>query len=332
MDLVQRVSDFFARLAVKSKAGIIAVSGGPDSVALLRILVMLQSEGRIGRLVAAHINHRLRGEESDADEAFVRKLADQFRGVTVVAFSIDTKSLAADAGDNLESCARNLRYETLAEIADIEEAAWVATGHTADDQAETVLHRLLRGTGLQGLCGIPERRELAPGSEVLRPLLTARRSEVLQYLEEIGQPYRVDSSNRDMRFTRNRIRHELLPQLARDYNPAIVDILCRLATQATDQHGKARAAAAELLQEVELPAAGATLVFRKEPFCRVGRSQTREAFRFVWQREGWPQGDMTFEAWERLAALADQESGAVDLPGGIRAKSRRGIIQIMKQP
>src|SRR5207245_2885635 len=105
------------------------------------------------------------------------------------------------------------------------------TGHTADDQAETVLHRLLRGTGLHGLGGIPARRDLAAGIEVVRPLLGTSRAEVLAYLQAEKQAFRQDSSNADLGFTRNRIRHELLPDLAR-YNPAIVSLLCRLADQA----------------------------------------------------------------------------------------------------
>src|SRR5207249_9959188 len=110
------------------------------------------------------------------------------------------------AGDNLESAARRLRYEWFARLARETGAAWVATGHTADDQAETVLHRLLRGTGLRGLAGIPRRRELAPGIVLVRPLLSVRRVELLGYLAQLVQTYCEDRSNRERRYTRNRRR------------------------------------------------------------------------------------------------------------------------------
>src|SRR5207237_1638397 len=121
-----------------------------------------------------------------------------------------------------------LRYRWLAETAREVGARWVATGHTADDQAETVLHRLLRGTGLQGLRGIAARRDLEPGVGVVRPLLQTTRGEVIAYLDGLGHPYRVDATNSDLSYTRNRIRAELLPLLAARYNPAVVRVLARL--------------------------------------------------------------------------------------------------------
>src|SRR5436189_3233901 len=127
---------------------------------------------------------------------------------------IDVRSQARRERANLEAVGRRVRYDFLASVARETGAAWVATGHTADDQAETVLHRLLRGTGLKGLAGIPARRALAPGVDVVRPLLKVRRAEVLAFLQETGQRFRQDTSNVDPRFTRNRIRHELLPSLA----------------------------------------------------------------------------------------------------------------------
>src|SRR5262249_45357023 len=142
---------------------------------------------------------------------------------------VNVAARARAAGDNLESTARRVRYAWLTTVAREAGASWVATGHTADDQAETVLHRLLRGTGLKGLCGIPARRPLAAGVQLLRPLLHTRKYELLAFLEALGQDYRRDSSNADLALVRNRIRHELLPHLAAAYNPAVVSALCRLA-------------------------------------------------------------------------------------------------------
>jgi tRNA(Ile)-lysidine synthase len=140
--------------AGRSGRGVVAVSGGADSVALLRALCACGVP-----LVAAHVNHRLRGADSDADEAFVRELCAQL-GVECRVKAVDVSALAA--GDNLESTARRVRYEFFAEVAAEVGAAWIATAHTADDQAETVLHRLIRGTGLQGLRGIAAEKKPHP--------------------------------------------------------------------------------------------------------------------------------------------------------------------------
>src|SRR5262249_47560503 len=156
---------------------------------------------------------------------FVRCLATDF-GLPFRSQRTNVTELAQARGENLESSGRQTRYEWLTEIARREGACWVATGHTTDDQAETVLHRLGRGTGLQGLGGIPPRRELAPGIELIRPLLNTSRAQVRSYLQDSRQSFCTDASNMDLSFTRNRIRQELLPVLAKDFNPEIVSVLC----------------------------------------------------------------------------------------------------------
>ncbi len=323
-ELLARADRFLAQL--ETAPGVVAVSGGPDSVALLRALLELRPAAL---LTVAHLNHRLRGADSDADEAFVAALHARFgAGLGWRCQRLDVAALARERGDNLESVARQVRYDWLTDVARETGAHWVATGHTADDQAETVLHRLLRGTGLKGLCGIPARRALAPGIEVVRPLLHATRAQVLAFLEALGQDFRRDASNADLRYTRNRIRHELLPHLAERYNPAVVAVLCRLAGQAAEVQAEEEAAARALLTEAELPRAGATLVFDAARLAGAGRHRVREAFRLVWEREGWPTGGVGFEDWERVAAVALGEVTAVDLPGGLRVRRRKRVVQI----
>jgi tRNA(Ile)-lysidine synthase len=221
-----------------------------------------------------------------------------------------------------------LRYDWLVRVAQELEIPFVATGHTADDQAETVLHRLLRGTGLKGLSGIAPRRVLAPGVEVLRPLLRIRKQTVLSYLEHEGQPYRLDSSNADLHFTRNRIRHELLPQLTEQYNPALVPLLGQLAEQAAETAAEHEALARTLLTEAELPRAGERLVLDRRRLAALPRHLVREILRSAWVREGWPLRAMGYLEWDRLAAVTFNESVAVDLPGGIRAQGRDHLILI----
>ena len=311
---------------------IIAVSGGPDSVALVRILLAVRAERPIP-LVLAHLNHQLRGGDSDADEAFVADLhatlvAGGAGHLHLARHRLDIARLAAEQGGNLESLARRERYHWLAEVAKSHGLRHVVTGHTASDQAETILHRLLRGTGLDGLRGIAFRRELEPGIEVVRPLLHVRREQVLAYLHEQNQPARHDGSNDDTRFTRNRIRHELLPMLARAFNPRIVEVLARLAEQAGEVFAEEESAGAALLRQAERPRAGSLVILDVGCLRQASRRGIRSALRQVWQREGWPAGEMSFDHWQRLADLVSAEGGAHDLPGGTHARRRGGVVQL----
>ncbi len=234
---------------------------------------------------------------------------------------------------------RSARYGWLTDVAHELGARWVATGHTANDQAETVLHRLFRGAGLQGLRGIAERRRLtggcrepsSTGVSVVRPLLRAARNDLLAFLQQLGQDAREDSSNNDLRFTRNRIRRELLPHLTEHYNPAVVSVLSRLAEQADEFHRYQEAEAAALLHVAELPRAGAVLVFELARLAQAPRLLVRVLFRLVWAREGWPTGRMDFAAWERLAGLVFDGGGGGDFPGGVNARRGGPVVQVERR-
>jgi tRNA(Ile)-lysidine synthase len=327
MSLPGEVQRFWTQLGCSKQPAVVAVSGGPDSVALLRAVAVVHT----GPLIVAHLNHQLRGPDSDTDEAFVRDLHTDFRGaghgfLELCSARIDVAARAHAEHDNLESVARRIRYEWLTGIARERHARWVATGHTADDQAETVLHRLLRGTGLKGLIGVPARRRLAPGIDVVRPMLKVTRAEVLTYLQVEGQAFREDRSNLDLRFTRNRIRHTLLPMLAQEYNPSIVSVLGSLAEQAEDVYRDIEARSRALLGEVELPRIRDGLVFDRSRLTAEPRHLVREVLRLAWEREDWPMGEMTSEHWDRAAAVALSELPAVDLPGGIHVQARDRVI------
>jgi tRNA(Ile)-lysidine synthase len=305
---------------------VVAVSGGPDSVAMARALM----EVRPGDtpLVLAHLNHQLRGGDSDADEAFVRAFAAG--RLPLVCHRLDIAALAR--GDNLEAVARRERYRWLAEVARSRGLRFVATGHNANDQAETLLHRLLRGAGLDGLRGVAARRGLEDGVEVVRPLLGVTRDEIVEYLAASGQEARHDASNDDVRFTRNRIRHELLPLLARDYNPRVVEVLGRLARQADEAAIEEEALARELLRRAELPRAGGTVVLDAEALRAASRREARAVLRQVWRREGWPMDRMTFADYDRVAALAEAGQGAHDLPGGVQARRAGRVLRLVGPP
>ena len=218
-----------------------AVSGGADSVGLLRVLLKLCKELGIV-LSVAHFNHGLRGAESDAEERFVADLAKRHRlGFRRAAEEI--RRLAAEERLSLEAAARRLRYAWFERLLGEGVVNRVATGHTLDDQAETVLMRLARGAGTRGLAGIyPEFSvpgpHFAEGSRVpavssspsiVRPLLSTRRREVVAFLRGLGQDWREDSSNRDLRFARNRVRHGIVPRLERALNPAVCEALAETA-------------------------------------------------------------------------------------------------------
>ena len=196
----------------------VAVSGGADSVALLRVLLELRAELGIV-LVVAHFNHQLRGTESDADERFVADLA---RHIDLPFFTgrADVRERAESRKLSLEHAARELRYQWLTELAHEQRFNAIATAHNADDQAETVLMKFLRGAGSRGLAGIHPVHN-GHGVRVVRPLLATPRAEIERYLSQLHQPWREDHTNLDTQHTRNRIRHKLLPLLEREYNPSL---------------------------------------------------------------------------------------------------------------
>lgn len=327
--LVQRVDQFLSRFDC-SAGLVVAVSGGPDSVALLRLLLALPVPRD---LVVAHLNHQLRGAHSDADEMFVRRLHAALAPAASARFELRYEKIniadrARAESDNLEQVARTARYDWLGRVARESGVPLVATGHTADDQAETVLHRLMRGAGLRGLRGIAPRRPLAPGAELMRPLLGTTRTELRAYLAEVGQEYCLDRSNFDLRLTRNRIRHELLPFLAAHFNPAIAAVLCRLAEQADDVYREVEAGGHRLLGEAEHARAGPVVVLDRAVLAAAPRNLVRELFRLLWDREEWPMNAMDFAAWDRLAEVAFGRLPSVDLPGGIRACGRARVVQV----
>jgi len=213
----------------------VAVSGGADSVALLRILLGLAPE--LGMVLSVvHLNHRLRGAESDADEAFVRELT-LTHGLEFHGQSADVKAYAASTKLSLEAAARQLRYAFFEKLVETGSLDKVATAHTLDDQAETVLLKLGRGAGTRGLAGIYPRLNLrhrgiphpSRRQGIVRPLLGVRRAELEAYLRDLVQSWREDSTNQDLRYTRNRIRHEILPSLEKHVNPAMREALADAA-------------------------------------------------------------------------------------------------------
>ncbi|WP_235011671.1 tRNA lysidine(34) synthetase TilS [Bryocella elongata] len=248
----------------------VAVSGGADSVALLLALIEANRESRLNKtplgvvLSAVHVNHGLRGAESEADAAFVAELCERL-SVPLTVERVDTAGRQAVEREGVEEAARELRYGAFARLMESGAASVVATAHTLDDQAETVMMKLLRGAWTEGLGGIAplvaaeqqnsrtaEQQNREGRRRIVRPLLGVRRVEIEAYLLARGQAWRTDSSNADVTLTRNRVRHELMP-LLRSFNPAVDVQLARVAEIARDEEAYWQGEVARLLPQLLLP-------------------------------------------------------------------------------
>ena len=228
---------------------VVAVSGGPDSVAMTLLLDDARRAGKAPRLVLAHLNHRIRGEDADRDAAFVAELAARLGAGSAIE-SCDVPAESAKRKLSLEHAARECRYEFLERVARTAGARWVAVGHTADDQLETVLHNILRGAGIHGLAGMPRIRPLAPGSDarIIRPLLDVPHADLVEFLRSRGQEFRLDATNLDTVYTRNRIRRVLIPSLESDW-PAIRDDVSMFSRELGDLDRLLESRAAEWLEK-----------------------------------------------------------------------------------
>jgi tRNA(Ile)-lysidine synthase len=237
--LEQRIADFIRKhhLVSQGETLVIGVSGGADSVCLLHVLSKLKTIFDL-QLYAAHLNHKLRGEESDEDAWYVVALAESL-GIPLILDTRDVASFQEKQRCSLEEAAREIRYQFLSGAAGEAGASRVAVGHTRDDQVETVLMHILRGTGITGLRGLQPETALSTGEEgvrliVVRPLLEVSRLETVAYCNKFRLKPRFDSSNQSCAFFRNRVRLELLP-LLRKYNTQVDTALLRLAAIATDE-------------------------------------------------------------------------------------------------
>ena len=324
------------RCAAIGKSMLVAVSGGADSVALLRGLIQLQPAMNL-TLRAAHLNHQLRGSAADADADWVRALCERFH-ISCNIETVPVRALAEQNRRGLEETARDARYGFLRSAAERHHCDVVATAHTADDQAETVLHHILRGTGLTGLRGMEWSRSLDDSTlpprspRLIRPMLAIWRTDIERFLGELGQDFRQDATNQDVSLTRNRLRHELLPHLEREFNPRVREHLCQLAEQAADCDAALRIAADTLLQTVLLDQSENVVRLRCDELAKASRPLVREVFVRVWQRQHWLRHAMTYSHWDHLADLIRSEPPtAIHLPGRILA-SRRANLLVLERP
>ena len=296
-----------------------AVSGGADSVAMLHLLT--QSLPLEGKLAVAHVHHGLRGADADADADFVRTLAMEYK-LRYFEHRLETGTTLS------ENSARNLRYKCLTQQAEQLGFRYLATAHTADDQTETVLHRIVRGTGLSGLSGIASLRTLTPAVSLLRPLLHVNRKTILTYLESHGKTFREDQTNGENQFTRNRIRNQLLPMLRKNFNPLVDEAVCRLATLAAEHECVATELLAGIVESALVEDSSNRIVLDVTPLQNYSESVLREMFVYIWKHKKFPQRDMDYKQWSALAQLFRLPDKRLDLPGGISVQRTQNRLEI----
>jgi tRNA(Ile)-lysidine synthase len=296
---------------------LLAVSGGVDSMALLHTFWSFKANLYVGaKLLCAHLNHGLRGAESDADETFVVSQAAGL-GLDIVTRRLDVKRYAAGHKLSIETAARKWRLETLCEVAKRHDCTCIATGHHKDDNAETVIQRLLRGTGFRGLAGIHPRRIFENGACFVRPLLCVSRDRIQQYLKGRGLVWREDSSNRDVEFRRNFIRHHLLPEMQKDCSQPVVEQLWQLSCRMRKFQDYLERQAEPLWRRLAKLSAGRISinlpVFQSQP-----EPIKIELVRRTLSVLGSGEGDLTEGHFKRIIDLANQNvsNRVLELPDG----------------
>jgi len=312
------------QIGIKTGDGIVvACSGGPDSVALLLALIELHDTLPL-RLFVAHFDHMLRGEESKRDALFVERLSKRIKIPFYLGHG-DVSGFSKGQGITIQEGARLLRYSFLRKVRKEVGAKWIATAHTADDQAEEILMRLLRGAGLGGLSGIPMRTE----DGIIRPFLTVEKADILRFLKEKGQEFVEDSSNTSSKYLRNRVRHEIVPRL-KALNPAFLKNVARSSDVLKQDHEVLESLSkrvyhkALLLEDEEGETFSTESLMEEHPSIRrrvYMRAIKRVSFKAI--------RDLGMDHLIRVDKLlfSQRPNARLDLPGGVVAQRKYGKLE-----
>ena len=305
----------------KRRRFLIGVSGGPDSVALLHIILELKAQGQVEELYAAHLHHGIR-QSADEDLAFVRNKC-RYLGIALFEEQINVPELSVKTKTTLEAAARNARYSFLERARAASGASFILTAHHMGDQAETVLLHLLRGTGLSGLCG------MRPATGVLlRPLLTTPKSELMEYLSLNNLAFRVDETNLEPCCMRNRIRLELLPLLEREYNPSIIKSICSMAELLAQDDAYLDLLAEKALEEAALSSCG----YDRHKLSKLEKPLKSRAVRLALGKKG-ALYDLQRGGIESVCSLLNAKTGAVRaLPRRMQARTSYEAIVLETLP
>lgn len=323
MDLINTFREAWPSELWRNCHLVVAVSGGADSVALLSMVATVhQQTSGAGRILAAHFNHRLRGSDSDEDAAWVERLAGQLGLPSAIGQATGPDSLAS------EEQARSARYAYLTKTAEEFGARYVATAHTADDQVETVLMRVLRGSGIDGLSGTPKSRPLSDAVTLVRPLLDVRRSQIEDYLASLEQEYRTDASNLKSHYTRNWLRRNLLPLIRERLSGDPDQAILRLAQQAGEWRDAIDALANKLVEQ-SIEFVGDTFQLDATELYHEPAIIVQQACRIAWRRMGWAEQSMGMREWRKLAhAVQCGDAAAFELPGRVHVR-RQGPTVVL---
>jgi tRNA(Ile)-lysidine synthase len=302
------------------------VSGGPDSVCLLHLLLEYAGQKNI-RLGVAHFNHGLRGAGADQDEAFVHSLANRY-GLSFHTAKADVSREARASGRSVEEAGRRLRYRFFRKTADRMGFDRIALGHTQADNAEQVLMNILRGSGPAGLCGIPPVRRT-----VIRPLIRVSREEIMGYAEENRLSYRTDPSNTDPAFLRNRIRHQLLPLLKKQYNPAVEKTLNRMADIFREDEAWLEEVISVSLENARISSDSSECLLDLAALQTCHKAHLRRLLRRALEEV---KGDLRSITHTHINAAIEMiysrhPEGSIDLPSRIRVQKRRGCLAVRRE-
>lgn len=323
--LNQTLKTALSQLCVGERHMLVAVSGGLDSAVLMGLLAEIRDEMSL-EVVVGHFDHQWR-PESEQDAIFVMEEAARY------GFSCHLgrpEHPPTDTERN-EATAREQRYEFLLETALKQNCSVILTAHTADDQVETVLHNMLRGTGLAGLSGMKPVRSLHPEVRLVRPFLEVSRAELETFATQNKVPFREDSTNQSLDYTRNQIRHEVLTWLESRGFESTRESILRLSRQADDIQESFVWVVGEVLDRALVSASAESVELSKEMLEPLPRHLLRELFVELWRRQGWPRQQMGFSEWERLADLV-KGPDRFHLPGRIDCHHKRGKILLTCEP
>ena len=311
---------------------LLAVSGGADSTALMYAVCAIKAENVLSvDVLCAHINHQLRGLESDGDEAFVIAQADKLN-LAITTRRLNVRGFARKNKLSIETAARKLRIESLLDIAEANSCKWVATAHQKDDNAETVIQRLVRGTGFRGLGGIWPLRCFADGISFVRPLLCVRRDEIIEYLRKRNLKWRVDRTNDDCNYRRNYIRHRLLPALQRQCTGSIVEQLSELAQSAQKFYSLVCSSVEKIWPELA-DCTTDNIVLDLNSFLTQPPAVKVEIVRRSLTHLGSGERDLAHQHYERILQLSQQNiSGRkIELPDGFVVRREYGNLILARR-
>jgi tRNA(Ile)-lysidine synthase len=325
----KKIADFLQRTKLLDQTDkvLLAVSGGADSIALLHVMCALKDEGLLkAEFFCAHLNHQLRGVDADIDERFVVEEASKLN-LPITTKRLNVQRYAFDNKLSIETAARKVRIEFLLDVARAKSCTWIATGHQKNDNAETIVHRLLRGTGFRGLAGIWPIKSFDETAKFVRPLLCVTRDEIVEYLREKNLRWCQDYTNADCTYRRNYIRHKLLPAIQRDSTEPLLEQLSKLAESAQRFHSLVCSRADNCRAEISRRDQD-KVVLNLASFTGESEPVQLELIRRSLTAIGGRERNMTLQHYRRILQLAHRNSSGkqIRLPGWLEVRREYGNL------